>query len=84
MPLTSRMNQTYVIGLLTGDNAPYSDGVLPLEIKGNRSEFNGEVIPYYTRALAATTLRTSLNLTEPLEKSGLADLLLGGGDDDEN
>ena len=84
MPLTSRMNQTYVIGLLTGDNALYSDGVLPLEIKGNRSEFNGEVIPYYTRALAATTLRTSLNLTEPLEKSGLADLLLGGGDDDEN
>ncbi|KAL1977121.1 hypothetical protein VTN31DRAFT_3403 [Thermomyces dupontii] len=81
VPLTSAMNQTYVIGLLSGDDAPYRDGVLPLEIRGNRSEYNGEVIPYYTRALAATTLHTSLNLTEPLEKSGLADLLLGGGDD---
>ncbi|KAL4907482.1 hypothetical protein BDW74DRAFT_176247 [Aspergillus multicolor] len=39
---------------------------IPLRIVGNSSVYNGKEIPYFTQALAANVLTTTLNLTEVL------------------
>lgn len=74
LPVKSIINQTQVIGLVSGSKAPYPGGVIPLSIKGNSSVYNGVEIPYYTEGLAANTLETTMNVTQVLLDSGLAEL----------
>lgn len=40
--------------------------VIPLRIVGNSSVYNGQEIPYFTKALAANVLTIDLNLTATL------------------
>lgn len=45
--------------------------MLPIDIKGNQSTFDGQVIPYYTSMLQSTALRVNLNVTQAVQGSGL-------------
>ncbi|KAL1970458.1 hypothetical protein VTN77DRAFT_4102 [Rasamsonia byssochlamydoides] len=63
LPMTSTVNQTQIIALLTG---PYKNGVLPIDIRGNKSVYNGVEIPYFSEALASNQLAVNLNVTEAI------------------
>lgn len=74
LPLKSTINQTQVIGLVSGTNAAYPSGVIPLTIVGTSSVYNGVEIPYFTEALAANALTADMNITQVLINSGLGEL----------
>lgn len=57
-----------VVGIVMQRQNP----VLPVDIKGNQSISNGQVIPYYTSMLGATALQVELNVTQAIQGSGLA------------
>ncbi|EER29402.1 hypothetical protein D8B26_008116 [Coccidioides posadasii str. Silveira] len=60
--MTSKVNQAKVLGLIAGRSAPYRDGILPIEIVGESARYNGEDLPYYTKALASNRLHVDLNV----------------------
>lgn len=70
-------NQTQVALLL--QQPEYHCGVLPVEIAGNRSVFDGQVLPYYTGALQSATMRTDFDIRPTLEEAGLG-AAVGGPD----
>lgn len=74
IPIRSDINQTEVLGLILGKNAPFPSGVIPLDIVGNSSVYDGYQIPYYTEALKANTLQTTVNITQVFIDSGLGQL----------
>ncbi|KAK2733936.1 hypothetical protein FQN57_001919 [Myotisia sp. PD_48] len=63
MAMQSRVNQTYVLGLIMGENAKYPDGTVPVTIVGNSSVYNGQELKYYSDALASNKLLVQLNLS---------------------
>lgn len=73
----SLINNTIMLGFINGKNSMYPSGVVPLDITGNKSVYNGQEISYFSDALRATTLHTSLNVSQVLIDSGLG-ILLGG------
>jgi hypothetical protein len=80
--MNANVNQTYVLSLITGSNPAYKNGIIPIDIVGNKSVasvFNGQTIPYYTAALSSNTLSTTLNVTDALANAGLAGILTSGG-----
>lgn len=40
--------------------------ILPVDIQGNTSTYNGQIIPYYTTMLNNTLLHTSINISSAL------------------
>lgn len=56
VPMTSNFNLTQALGLL-------QDGVLAIDIRGNKSVYNGQEIPYFSEALASNQLTTRLNIS---------------------
>ena len=74
-PVKSLIDNIKMLNFIHGDDAPYKDGVVPLDITGNRSVYHGQEISYFTEALRATSLRTSLNVSQVLIDSGLEELL---------
>lgn len=71
VPMTSKVDQSKVIKMVTGDK--YPDGMLPIDITGNATHYNGKLLPYYTAALAANKVSVKLDVGSAL------DSLLGGG-----
>ncbi|KAJ5167757.1 uncharacterized protein N7482_003351 [Penicillium canariense] len=71
VPMTSTVNQTAIIALLTATDNPYTDGVIPFTITGNSSVWDGKELPYFTQALAANNLTVYLNVTKALAEIGL-------------
>lgn len=69
VPLASNVSQITVLDMITGPDAPYKNGLLPVDIKGNRSEYNGQELPYFTEALSANVLSVTLNVGAALEKA---------------
>lgn len=65
-------NQTAVLGFIFNQ---YKDGVLPIDVVGNTTTFNGQTIPYYQIPLQHNVLRLNLDVIDALERAGLADLL---------
>ena len=59
--------QLVVVGLVLQRQNP----ILPVDIKGVNSSYNGELIPYYTTMLQNTALRVDLNITSAVEGSNL-------------
>lgn len=57
-------NETVVLGLVQA-NPAYLKG-LPVDIAVQNSTVNGELIPYLTRALQATTLHATLNVAQAI------------------
>lgn len=50
-----------VVGLVLG-GAATSNGTLHVDVHGNRTTYDGSVVPYYTDALQQTSLQVSLNV----------------------
>lgn len=76
-PVKSLINNTLMLNFIIGKNPMYPSGVVPLDIVGNKSVYNGQEISYFSDALRSTTLQTSLNVSQVLIDSGLG-ILLGG------
>ncbi|KAI1976568.1 hypothetical protein LOZ53_003141 [Ophidiomyces ophidiicola] len=64
--MTSKVNQTIVIGLIAGQNAKYKNGILPIGIVGESATYNGKNLPYFTEALKSNTLNVELNVGSAL------------------
>lgn len=69
VPMRSIVNQTLVIEKVTGT---YKDGMLPVDIVGNSSVYNGQHLGYFEKALQSNRQHITLNVG-----AGLA--ALGGG-----
>ena len=65
-PMTSAINQTTILSLISSKDNPYTDGLVPFVITGNSSVYNGKELPYFTEALAANNLTVHLNITKAL------------------
>jgi len=66
---------TVVAGLLA--KKEYRCGVIPVDVKGNSSTFDGVEIPYFTKSLQDTTQHTVLNLTDALNAAGFGKIITG-------
>ncbi|KAJ5591318.1 hypothetical protein N7450_005290, partial [Penicillium hetheringtonii] len=71
VPMTSTVDQTAIIKMFTADGNPYKDGVVPFDIVGNSSVYNGKELPYFTKALASNNLTVHLNVSKALAEIGL-------------
>lgn len=69
LPMRSTVNQTLVIEKVTGT---YKDGMLPIDIVGNSSVYNGQHLEYFEKALQSNRQHIVLNV-------GAALAALGGG-----
>lgn len=72
--MTSTVNQSAIISMLTSKNNPYKDGVVPFNIIGNSSTYDGKDLPYFTKALSANNLTVNLNVSKALAEIGLTNL----------
>ncbi|OJJ47923.1 hypothetical protein ASPZODRAFT_131533 [Penicilliopsis zonata CBS 506.65] len=64
--MTSTVNETIVVDLMFGTDAPYPDGIVPIVITAdaaNASVYDGKVLSYYSHALAENTMNIKLNLS---------------------
>ncbi|KAI4250543.1 MAG: hypothetical protein L6R40_000143 [Gallowayella cf. fulva] len=76
VPMRSTVNQTFVIEQVVGK---YKDGMLPVDIVGNSSVYNGQHLPYFEKALQANRQHIVLNVGAALAEIGGGALLGGGG-----
>ncbi|KAL8740619.1 MAG: hypothetical protein Q9190_006702 [Brigantiaea leucoxantha] len=72
IPMRSYVNQTLVILKVTSD---YKDGILPVDIRGNSSVYEGEHLVYFERALSSNVQHVELNVGEKLNALGAGGLL---------
>lgn len=49
----------------------YKDGVVPFQITGNSSVYQGEELPYFTEALRVNNVTVSLNISRAVAEIGL-------------
>jgi hypothetical protein len=75
VPMRAIINQIAVIRKVA---SAFPDGMLPIDIVGNSSVYNGRHLPYFEKALAANTKSITLNVGEKLEAIGLE--IPGGGE----
>jgi len=68
VPMMTNSNQTQVISLIS---TKYTDGNLPVIIKGVNATMNGQDLPYFTAALQSNVMTTTLNLAAALKAIGL-------------
>lgn len=69
------VNQTLV---LTQLSEKFKDGMLPVDIVGNSSVYDGVHLVYFEKALASLTQHVTLNVGAALEKVGLDPSSLSG------
>lgn len=65
--MRSTTNQSLVLQKLP----TYKGGILPVDIVGNSSVYNGQHLTYYEQALASNKLRVDLNVGAALGAIGL-------------
>ena len=65
--MRSVVNQTTV---LTKVISEYKDGMLPIDIIGKSSVYNGKHLPYFEKALASNTQSITLNVGAALKAIG--------------
>lgn len=63
VPMHGVTNQSAVLDLIA---STYKNGVLPIDIVGNSSVYNGLHLPYYEKALKSNTQHVELNITAAL------------------
>lgn len=68
IPMTSSINQTAILSMISSKDNPYTDGLVPFAITGNSSVYNGQELPYFTEALASNNLTVKLNVTKALNE----------------
>lgn len=64
-PMRSILDQAKVLKAKTN----YPDGVVPFDIQGNKSVYDGKKLPYFTEALQATSMTAHVNVTAALDAS---------------
>jgi len=74
-PINVASNVTAVTELL--GNPAYQCGMLPVDILGVSSVYDGQLLPYFTAALKHNSVRTMLNIVPALQKQGLGNLVEG-------
>ena len=67
VPMRSVINQTIVATKLATD---FKNGLVPVDITGNSSVYNGQHLPYFEKALQALTNNITLNVGEALANAG--------------
>ena len=67
IPMRSTVNQTLVIEQVVGT---YKDGMLPIDITGNSSVYDGQHLEYFEKALASNTQHITLNVGAALKAIG--------------
>lgn len=72
--MTSTVNQTAIIDLMVSHSHTYKNGIVPFDITGNSSVYNGKELPYFTDALRANHLTVGLNVTKALAEIGITNL----------
>ena len=77
VPIHVTVNQTAVVNLLQVPK--YRCGLLPVDIIGKKSMFNGEELTYYSKALQANKVQNQLNVRPSLEEAGFG-FVLGDAD----
>lgn len=55
----------------------YQCGKLPVDIRGVESVYDGEVLPYFSAALASNSVRATLDVAPALEREGLGSVVAG-------
>ena len=63
VPMRGIVDQGKVLSLLT---TKYKDGILPIDIVGKTSTYNGVRLPYYELGLQKNTQRVNLNVEAAL------------------
>lgn len=69
--MTGAVDQGYIINLLLSKNNPYKDGIVPFDITGNSTVYNGKEIPYFTKALSANKMSIKLDVGSALGEVGI-------------
>lgn len=59
--MAATVNQTVVFGLVL---TKYKNSIIPVDIVGNSSVYNGKELTYYSKALAANKLRIDMDLSK--------------------
>ncbi|KAL2047328.1 hypothetical protein N7G274_001349 [Stereocaulon virgatum] len=75
LPMRSQINQSLVITQLL---STFKDGMLPIDIVGNSSIYNGQHLPYVEEAFKSVTQHITLNAGAALKAVGF-DLSKAGG-----
>jgi len=73
--MRSTVNQTLV---LTQIVTTYKNGMLPIDIVGNSSVYEGQHLTYFEKALGSVTQHITLDVGSALKKVGLDQSSLGG------
>jgi len=74
--MTAKTNQSAVIGIIIEPKYKKT-GILPVDIVGKSSTYNGKDLPYYDAALSSNTLSTELDVGKALDAAGLGSILNG-------
>jgi hypothetical protein len=65
---------TNLLGMVTLIQTKYTNAIIPLDIVGNSSIFNGQHLTYYEAAIKANTIRVDLNVGPALKALNLTGL----------
>lgn len=76
VPMRSTVNQTLIIQAIA---VVYKDGIVPVDIVGNTSVYNGQHLPYFEAALQSLTQHVRLDVNTALKQAGLDPALLVAG-----
>lgn len=71
VPMTATVEELKIANLILANNTQYADGVVPFDITGNSSVYNGKELPYFTEALSSNNLTVHLNVSQALASLGL-------------
>lgn len=70
MPLSAKLDMATITNLVMTKTLMFIGGSVPLTISGNSSVYDGQNIPYYTRALSANSFTVNLNIGSALSQFG--------------
>lgn len=68
LPMQSKTDQLGVVSIIT---SKYKNGILPLEISGNSSIYNGEHLEYYEAAIQSNVIKIDLDVGPALSAIGI-------------
>ncbi|CZT18489.1 uncharacterized protein RCC_04334 [Ramularia collo-cygni] len=74
-PINVQSDIMAVTGILSDPR--FQCGMLPVDIIGVESIYDGKLLPYFTAALKQNSVRTMLDIVPALEKQGLGELVQG-------
>lgn len=69
--MTGAVNQSAILSMLASKTNPYKDGIVPFDITGNSSKYDGKELSYFTKALASNKLSVKLNVAAALKETGV-------------